>query len=430
MNRRPEPDAAKVEGVTQHISSLKELVAAGLRSSELVQQMFTKLPHEHRNHCTDLSTRLSKMLNPAPGGATSAGAEASRLDSPRGSAFASFVRRGMSGSALSPPQSGRTSPAPASPSSAPSLSGPSKQTTMQLSVGSPSTPGATGSSFQPSLTSALQFRQAILGSCDAPQEVGMEKIPRPGMPGLMSGDLRPLRAFLTAHAEVLEYLHQILESTAVLDALSFANMMWVQTHPGDFEAASIDTARIAAGLKRRGGVGPSSAPPQGPSAPVTTGAGPLSSLEDQSKHLLFLNLSLRFPPSLWAELLQMRDAGLHSLKSMQQELTAATQVSGVAVMHFPSIWKTMNALDAAISGTSLLPISSRPADIQEVLFLKYSAVVVELGFVLHDHTDVLKVKKVSATLERVCGEAVELLRQALRRLGEISCEPFNHSSNA
>jgi hypothetical protein len=82
----------------------------------------------------------------------------------------------------------------------------------------------------------------------------------------------------------------------------------------------------------------------------------------------------------------------------------------------------MNALDAVISGTSLLPISARPGDIKEVLFLRYSSAVVELGFVLHDHPDVVKVKKVCSTLERVCAEVVSSLKESLRTLGEMdSC---------
>ena len=417
MNRRQEAvSEAKVESVTQHISSLKDIVAAGLRSAELTHQMLSKLPAEHRMPCADFSTKLRTLLfltRSSVGSGMDGGVDATATPtSPR-------VEATRRGSALSPAASGRSSPTPVSPNG---------NRSQAFAAGPPNSPCTTLAPV-PNRTElrSSTFRHAVLGSCDAAQEIGMETIPRPGIPGIMSGDLRPMRLFLQSNPDVLDYIHAALggnEPTPALEALSFANMMWVQTHPNDFEAASIDSARIAAGLKRKttnlSSSSSSSTPGSGASAPSGKGGpSPGATLEDSMKYLLWLNLSLRFPPSQLTELLQMRDDRLHLLKELQQELSGVVTSSGVAVMQFPSVVKTMNALDAALSGTSLLSISAKPADIHSILFNRYSALVVDLGFVLHDHDDVAKIKKLNAAVEKTCGLGVEALKQSLRALGEM-----------
>lgn len=355
----------KLQIVLAHLISLKDIVAAGLRCPLLLTQSLEKAPREQREGVVAADKRIRTLFQSAE-----------------------YTGRNP------------TSPLSNEPSS----------------------------STQASLF--IAFRQAMLGTCDAPQPVGQERMPRIGNSGLMQGDERPMRTFLASPSNrpILDGLYFMLEKdTAIHDTLSFANMMWAQQHPQDFEAAAIDIGRLQSLAAAQSLSSPSrcaqevdvtspgSSTRAGRSSRAVDGNLEDAALESKMRYLLFLNLNLRFSstPDQWAPLIQLRDERITALRQLRQSFDTEVLRSNISVSCFPSVVRLYNVLDTLIASTLLLNIFATPLEIAELLFEKFSNALMELQVLQHDHGDVVRNKKVNRALEDVCAEGIDVLKGAI-----------------
>jgi hypothetical protein len=270
--------------------------------------------------------------------------------------------------------------------------------------------------------------------------IGEEKIPSPGAPGLMHGVEAPLRVFLSARRSLVERLYAVLRDSEAQDHLSFVNMMWVQRYPLDFEAAAVDSTRLANIVSRRlaqsPGSGSSPLPSSNPAnsvsvfsetknlppLPLSGGTNTdLRALESRMKFILFLNLGLRFAPNSWTPLLQLRDEKLDSLRRVDQAFETELRALKIDawIERMPTLQRIHDTIHHIVRSIAFAPVHASVQELEELLFTSFSSGVVELNFALHDMTDLVRHRKVLDAAQRAGKEAVALCRTAVEFLQEF-----------
>lgn len=352
----------KVQIVLAHMISLKELIAAGMRSPTLLMKSLEKAPKEQREAVVEVDKQIRKLI-------------------------------ALSERALATNGGPTNTASPLSPTSP-------RSAAVATSSSSPTSP----SNQSPSSLLSSQFRDAVLGTCDVPCPIGVERIPRPGTTGLLQGNDKPLRALLAQHRSLCDGLCELFEPKNVddfsmdermLDRLSFVHMMWVQQHPLDYVAAAVDSSRI-----------------QG----LASNSQYKRSLEGNSSYLLLLNLSLKHPPERWTPLLQLRDGCIDVIRNTRHVLDVALEAAKVSSQTFPSVQRVCGVLDGLVSSLAFLSIHSTPEGISDVLFERISNALMEIQHVAHDHADVGKAKKVCTALEDCCSHTIDYLKECVENL--------------
>lgn len=367
----------KVQIVLAHMVSLKELVAAGMRSPTLLMKSLEKAPKEQREAVVEVDKQIRKLITQSE------------------KAFALNMIHNGSNSTVGTGPLSPTSPRTTTTNNSNAIASP-------MSPPNSSNVVSSGTGSSPNLS--VLFRDAVLGTCDLPCPIGHERIPRPGTTGLLQGNDKPLRALLAQNRALCEGLCELFEpknmedfsmDERMLDRLSFVHMMWVQQHPLDYVAAAVDNSRI-----------------QG----LASNSQYKRSLEGNSSYLLMLNLSLKYPPETWTPLLQLRDGCIDVIRNTRHVLDVEMDAAKVSCQTFSSVQRVCNVLDALVSSLSFLSIHSTPQQISDVLFERISNALMEIQHVAHDHGDVLKSKKVCAALEDCCSHTIDYLKECVESL--------------
>jgi hypothetical protein len=315
------PDAVVEEAAEQVLgllSSIKEFLAAAIRSPDLFSSQLAKLASDQRDTIIRFSESFSKVLRGENYSSSSLRRSKSTLT--RSSNDGSHSPRSSVHSPTSP--SGGSSSSPAS---------------------SPQPAGAAPSTLA---NCQRQYIEALTGVPDSPND--LESYPSPLQPGLIHGEPALMKNLFLQHPRVLDFLYDNLcRSSDTFEVFSEANMIWVGKYPLDFAASGKESARWHA-------------------LSSTSGSGHRKKdLSTKMRHLLMLNLQLHFPPGEWVEILSIRDRLLNIFAGAIKAIPrSSSEVDDV-----------MRRVELAAPALELLRIDSSPKEVAEAIVAKTSPIV-------------------------------------------------------
>lgn len=184
------------------------------------------------------------------------------------------------------------------------------------------------------------YREAILGIYAQPSDdVTVDTIPVSWQPGLVHGDRLLCSALFRSCPPLAALIVSLLGSpgSQTYEALTSANMLWLQKHPLDVVAVSVESLNGAAQVSTK-----------------------RKDLGAKLRQLLALNLQLHFPPEVWVPILNVRDQVLHTLAEGQRALAECKAAPGTTA----ELREVAKAMDAAASALAMPRIESSPAEVR------------------------------------------------------------------